>query len=150
MKDIAIKELRRKLEVAKKEKDVIQLTIEKLKNASKGLNKLIECQIVGSYKKGLVYESNNAVPSPYTRNFMPPKPDLSYTCLDEFAVKPVVENDEEKNVTQPKIVKKTVRPSIVKKKFVKPRQQEKHVRKTVKKVKHNRENPHRPRGNQRN
>nr|GEU30598.1 reverse transcriptase domain-containing protein [Tanacetum cinerariifolium] len=34
--------LRRKLEIAQKEKDEIQLTVDKLKNASKGLNKLIE------------------------------------------------------------------------------------------------------------
>nr|GEW23267.1 ribonuclease H-like domain-containing protein [Tanacetum cinerariifolium] len=73
-------------------------------------------------------------------NFMPPKPDLSYIGLDEFTVKPVVENkssdeetkaarkntdapiikewvsdDEEKNMTPPKIFKKIVKPSIVKK-----------------------------------
>nr|GEW03707.1 hypothetical protein [Tanacetum cinerariifolium] len=35
MKDIAIKELRRKLELAQKEKDNIQLTVDKLENASK-------------------------------------------------------------------------------------------------------------------
>nr|GEW87294.1 putative ribonuclease H-like domain-containing protein [Tanacetum cinerariifolium] len=46
--------------------------------------------------------------------------------------------DEEKNVTQPKIEKKIVRPNIVKKEFVKPRQQEKTARKTIKKVEHNR------------
>nr|GEX25668.1 ribonuclease H-like domain-containing protein [Tanacetum cinerariifolium] len=162
MKDIAIKELRRKLEVAQKEKNGIQLTIDKLENTSKGLNKLMECQIVDNCKKGLGYKSYNAVPPPYTGNFMPLKPDLSYTGLDEFAVKHVVENkssqektkvvrkntdapiiknwvsdDEEKNVTQPKIVKKIVRPSIVKKEFVKPRQQEKIARKTIKKVEHN-------------
>nr|GFD15471.1 hypothetical protein [Tanacetum cinerariifolium] len=57
---------------------------------------------------------------------------------------------KEENVTQPKIVKKTVRPNIVKKEFVKPRQQEKTARKTVKKVEYNRQNTHRPRGNQRN
>nr|GEX24663.1 ribosomal protein L7Ae/L30e/S12e/Gadd45 [Tanacetum cinerariifolium] len=92
--------------------------------------------------------------------------------LDEFANKPVVKNksskeetkavrkntnaliikewvsdDEEENVTQPKIVKKKVKPSIVKKDFVKPRQQEKTTRKIVKKVEHNRKNTHRPRGN---
>nr|GEU90445.1 ribonuclease H-like domain-containing protein [Tanacetum cinerariifolium] len=44
------------------------------------------------------------------------------------------DGDEEENVTQPKIVKKTVRPRIVKKEFVKPRQQEKTARKTVKKT----------------
>ncbi|GKB42694.1 hypothetical protein Tco_0887636, partial [Tanacetum coccineum] len=34
----------------------------------------------------------NEVPPPYTGNFMPPTPDLSFTSLDEFANKPVVEN----------------------------------------------------------
>nr|GEX99052.1 hypothetical protein [Tanacetum cinerariifolium] len=48
--------------------------------------------IVDNCKKGLEYENYNAVSPPYTGNFMPPKPDLSYTGLDEFAVKPVVEN----------------------------------------------------------
>nr|GFB09693.1 hypothetical protein [Tanacetum cinerariifolium] len=148
MKEIAIKELRRKLEVAQKEKDGIQLTVDKLENASKGLNNLIKCQIVDNCKKGLGYKNYNAVSPPYTRNFMPPKPDLSYTSLDEFANKPIAENtksskeeskavrknndapiikewvsdDEENNVTQPNIVKKTVQPNIVKKEFVRPRQ----------------------------
>nr|GEX73452.1 retrovirus-related Pol polyprotein from transposon TNT 1-94 [Tanacetum cinerariifolium] len=81
------------------------------------------------------------VPPPYIRNFMPPKLDLSFTALDEF--KPEVENNhvksseeetkvvrknndapiieervldnEEEELTQPKIEKKTVRPNIVKK-----------------------------------
>nr|GEU68648.1 hypothetical protein [Tanacetum cinerariifolium] len=56
----------------------------------------------------------------------------------------VLDNEEE-NVTQPKIEKKIVRPSIVKKEFVKPRQQEKSARKTIEKVEHNRQNTHRPR-----
>nr|GEU61434.1 ribonuclease H-like domain-containing protein [Tanacetum cinerariifolium] len=79
--------------------------------------------------------------------------------LDEFANKPEVENKhikssevetkavrknadaliskewvsdyEEENVAQHKIVKKTVKPSIVKKEFVKPREQEKTARKTI-------------------
>ncbi|GKA14595.1 hypothetical protein Tco_0694241 [Tanacetum coccineum] len=50
---------------------------------------LLKCQIVDNCKKGLGY---NAVPPPYTGNFMPPKPDLSFTGLDEFANKHVVEN----------------------------------------------------------
>nr|GEU44132.1 hypothetical protein [Tanacetum cinerariifolium] len=40
----------------------------------------------------LGYENYNAVPPPYTGNFMPPTPDLSFTGLDEFVNKPVVEN----------------------------------------------------------
>nr|GEX22377.1 hypothetical protein [Tanacetum cinerariifolium] len=75
-------------------------------------------------------------------NFMPPTPDFSVTGLDGFVNKPVVENykaistkeepkvvrknddaliieewvlgDKEEDVSQPKIKKKTIRPSIVK------------------------------------
>ncbi|GKB44437.1 hypothetical protein Tco_0889379 [Tanacetum coccineum] len=86
-----------------KRKDGIQFNVDKFENASKSLNKLIECQIVDHCKKGLGY---NAVPPPYTGNFMPPTPDLSFTGLDEFVNKPVVENrksDEEVS----KVVKKS-------------------------------------------
>ncbi|GJS69869.1 ribonuclease H-like domain-containing protein [Tanacetum coccineum] len=81
---------------------------------------------------------DDLVPPPYTGNFMPLTPDLSFTGLDEFDNKPVVENkksdeevsklvrksvdspiiknwvldSEEENVSQTKTEKKTVRPSI--------------------------------------
>ncbi|GJX68971.1 hypothetical protein Tco_0304698 [Tanacetum coccineum] len=175
--EITIRELRKKLEIVLK-KDGIQLNVDKLEHASKSLNKLIECQIVDNCKKGLDYENYNAVPPPYIGNFMPPTPDLSFTSLDKFVNEPVVENckaisseeepkvvrknddaliieewvsdDEEKDVSQPKTKKKTVRPSIVKKEFVKSKQQEKTARKTVKQVEQHRQNTHSPRGNQRN
>nr|GEV17814.1 hypothetical protein [Tanacetum cinerariifolium] len=51
-----------------------------------------DSEIVDICKKGLGYENYNVVPPPYTENFMPPKPDLSFTGLDEFVNKPVVEN----------------------------------------------------------
>ncbi|GJW71008.1 ribonuclease H-like domain-containing protein [Tanacetum coccineum] len=176
--EITIRELRKKLEKIQKEKDSIQFNVDKFENASKSLNKLIECQIVDNCKKGLGYEKYNAVPPPYTGNFMPPTPDLSFTGLDEFVNKPVVENrksdeevskvvrksddspiikdwvsdSEEENVSQTKTEKKivTVRPSIVKKEFVKSKQQEKTARKTIKQVEQHRKNTHSPRGNQRN
>ncbi|GJV11241.1 putative ribonuclease H-like domain-containing protein [Tanacetum coccineum] len=142
------RELRRSLKtVQREEKMVIQLNVDKFEHASKSLNKLIDCQIVDNCKKGLGYENYNAVPPPYTRNFMPPAPDLSFTGLDEFVNKPVVENSkamsskeepkvvrkyddapsikewvsdyEEEDVSQPKTEKKIVRPSTVKKEFVK-------------------------------
>ncbi|GJW55665.1 putative ribonuclease H-like domain-containing protein [Tanacetum coccineum] len=90
--EITIRELMKKLEIVQKEKDGIQFNVDKFEHASKSLNKLIECQIVDNCKKGLSYENYNAVPPPYTRNFMPPTPDLSFTGLDEFVNKPVVEN----------------------------------------------------------
>ncbi|GJW81777.1 ribonuclease H-like domain-containing protein [Tanacetum coccineum] len=96
--EITIRELRKKLEKIQKEKDSIQFNVDKFENASKSLDKLIECQIVDNCKKGLGYEKYNAVPPPYTGNFMPPTPDLSFTGLDEFVNKPVVKNrksDEE-------------------------------------------------------
>nr|GFA93130.1 hypothetical protein [Tanacetum cinerariifolium] len=85
--EITIKDLRKKLETIEREKDGIQLTVEKLENASKSLNKLIDSQIMDNCKKGLGY---NAVPPPHTDLLMPPKPDLSYIGLEEFTSEPVV------------------------------------------------------------
>ncbi|GJX11567.1 putative ribonuclease H-like domain-containing protein [Tanacetum coccineum] len=54
----------------------------------------------------------NAVPPPYTGNFMPPKPDLSFSGLKEFVnepivKKPVVETSEAKaSADEPKVVRK--------------------------------------------
>ncbi|GKD16255.1 hypothetical protein Tco_1205413 [Tanacetum coccineum] len=159
--EITIGELRKKLEMVQKEKDGIQFNVDKFENECKSLNKIIESQIIDNCKKGLGY---NTVPSPLTGNFMPPKPNLSFTGLEEFTnepvvIKPIVKNseakaseakpkavrknnvapiieewvsdDEEKDVSQPKIEKKTVRPSIAKIEFVKPKQQKKTARKTV-------------------
>ncbi|GJX81575.1 hypothetical protein Tco_0331056 [Tanacetum coccineum] len=91
---------------------------------------------------------------------MPLTHDLSFTSLDEFVNEHVVENgkamssekepkivkknddapiieewvsdDEEEDVSLPKIEKKTIRPSLVKKESVKSKQQEKTTRKTIK------------------
>ncbi|GJY06720.1 putative ribonuclease H-like domain-containing protein [Tanacetum coccineum] len=146
--EITIGELRKKLEIVQKEKDGIQFNVDKLENASKSLNKIIKSQIVDNCNKGLCY---NAVPPPLIGNFIPLKPDLSFTGLEEFTnepvvIKPVVKNSEakaseakpkavrknngtpiiedwvldseEEDVTQPKIEKKTAKPSFVKIDFV--------------------------------
>ncbi|GJT82084.1 putative ribonuclease H-like domain-containing protein, partial [Tanacetum coccineum] len=68
---------------------------------------------------------------------------------DAPSIKEWVSDDEEEDMSQPKIKKKTVRPSIVKKEFVKYKQ-EKTARKTAKQVEQHRQNTHSPRGNQRN
>ncbi|GJU97826.1 hypothetical protein Tco_1327097 [Tanacetum coccineum] len=149
-------------DLKKSELMVLGYRTDKFEHASKSLNKLIECQIVDNFQKGLGYENYNAAPPPYTGNFMPPTPDLSFTGLDEFVNKHVVENykamsskeepkvvrkyddapsiekwvldDEEENVTQPKTKKKIVRPSIVKNEFVKSKQQEKLLGKPLNKL----------------
>ncbi|GJR34602.1 putative ribonuclease H-like domain-containing protein [Tanacetum coccineum] len=73
-----------------------------------------DIKIVDKCKTGLGY---NAVPPPYIGNFMPPKPDLSYSGLEEFVnepivseptvKKPVVETSEAKaSADKPKAVRK--------------------------------------------
>nr|GEX64150.1 hypothetical protein [Tanacetum cinerariifolium] len=102
--EITIRELRKKLETIQKEKDGIQLTVEKLKNASKNLNKLINSQIIDNCKKALGY---NAILPPHIGLFMPPKHDLSYIGLEEFTSELAVETLNAKTSEDvPKVVKK--------------------------------------------
>ncbi|GJZ99492.1 ribonuclease H-like domain-containing protein [Tanacetum coccineum] len=121
LREVAITELRRKLELAQKQKDEIQLTVENFENSSKSLSKLIDCQIVDKCKTGLGY---NVVPPPYTGNFMPPKPDLSFSGLEEFmnepivseptVKKPVVETSEAKACAdKSKVVRKNFGPPLI-------------------------------------
>ncbi|GKB08689.1 putative ribonuclease H-like domain-containing protein [Tanacetum coccineum] len=46
-----------------------------------------DIKIVDKYKTSLGY---NVVPPPYIGNFMPPKPDLSFSSLEEFVNEPIV------------------------------------------------------------
>ncbi|GKA21198.1 ribonuclease H-like domain-containing protein [Tanacetum coccineum] len=177
LRDLDIVELKRKLELAIKEKDEVQLTVKKFKNSSKSLSKHLESQIIDNCKTGLGY---NVVPPPYTGNFMPPKLDLVYLSLDDFVEvnesvsepvveKPTVKTNEPKNARKengapiiedwvseseeedfPKI--KTVemfnKPSFAKINFVKSTKKIKSPRNTS--VDKNRQNTPTLRGNKRN
>ncbi|GJX20895.1 hypothetical protein Tco_0223572 [Tanacetum coccineum] len=101
LRDLDITELKKKLGLATKEQDKVQLTVQKFENSSKSLSKLLDIQIMDKCKTGLGY---NVVPPPYTKNFMPPKPDLVYPSLDEFTKKLVVEAKTSKE--KPKEVRK--------------------------------------------
>ncbi|GJT82897.1 hypothetical protein Tco_1057239, partial [Tanacetum coccineum] len=157
--DWSLESVEARLLVYKKNKSIyeedIKLTVENFENSSKSLSKLIDCQIVDKCKTGLGY---NVVPPPYTGNFMPPKPNMSFSSLKEFTsepivIKPIVEkseakateakpgapviddwvsDSEEENVSQTKIEKKTAKPSFVKIDFVKAKQTNKTNRKTAK------------------
>ncbi|GKA16228.1 hypothetical protein Tco_0695975 [Tanacetum coccineum] len=152
LRDLDITELKRKLELATKEKDEVQLTVQKFENSSKSLSKLLDSQIMDKCKIGLGY---NAVPPPYTGNFMPPKPDLVYPSLDDFVdvnesvsesvvEKPTVETNEPKTARKENgapIIKdwvseseeedepkfQTVKPNFTKIEFVKPKTNKKLV-----------------------
>nr|GEU64029.1 putative ribonuclease H-like domain-containing protein [Tanacetum cinerariifolium] len=100
LRDKAITELRQNFKKHKKEKDDLKLTLEKfVKGSSKNLSRLLDSQQSDKSKTRLGYDSqgvdsqvlenqvndkNNtgegyhAVLPPYTRNFMPPKPDLVF------------------------------------------------------------------------
>ncbi|GJY80537.1 reverse transcriptase domain-containing protein [Tanacetum coccineum] len=66
---------------------------------------LVSCEGLGGY---------NWIPPPYTGNFMPPKPDLSFIGLDEFVNEPIVENCKTKSSEEEsKVVKKSDDASII-------------------------------------
>ncbi|GJT30833.1 putative ribonuclease H-like domain-containing protein [Tanacetum coccineum] len=124
----------------------LELVEEKLEFYKK--NESIYAEKINGLKWDIQVGEITIISPPYTGNFMPPTPDLSFTGLDEFVNKPVVENrnsneevseivrknddaliikewvsdSEEENVSRPKTEKKTVKPSIAKIEFVKPNQ----------------------------
>ncbi|GJT78154.1 hypothetical protein Tco_1044879 [Tanacetum coccineum] len=127
--EIAIGELRKKLEIVQKEKHGTQLNVDKFEHASKSLNKFIECQIVDNcrYDKFVnepVFENSKAMSSEEELKVVRKNDDAP--IIEEWVL-----NDEEEDVSQHKTEKKIVRPSIIKKEFVKCKQQEKTARKTV-------------------
>nr|GEU39261.1 hypothetical protein [Tanacetum cinerariifolium] len=83
LRDNALTKLRKKLEKAKKERDEIKITLEKFENSTKTLNKMLDSQVNDKNKTGVGY---HAVPLLYTGNFMPPKPNLILTDVDEYVV----------------------------------------------------------------
>ncbi|GJT99662.1 ribonuclease H-like domain-containing protein [Tanacetum coccineum] len=159
LRDLDITDLKRKLELATKEKEKVQLTVQKFENSSKSLNKLLDSQIMDKCKTGLGY---NVVPPPYIRNFMPPKPDLVYPGLDDFVevnesvsdsivekptaktnephtarkengaliIEDWVSDSDEENVPKVKTVEMFNKPSFSKINFVKSTEQVKSPRKT--------------------
>ncbi|GJS60097.1 putative ribonuclease H-like domain-containing protein [Tanacetum coccineum] len=113
VKDISIKDLKNQLEETLKEKDDLKLKLEKFEDSSKNLTKLINSQISAKDKAGLG-EGFHAVPPPYTGNYMPSRPDLSFAGLDDSVYKTKVSETittasktSKDNLEKPK----TVRPS---------------------------------------
>ncbi|GJW53777.1 ribonuclease H-like domain-containing protein [Tanacetum coccineum] len=135
------------------------------------LDKLIRSQILDKTRKGVGFINYNAVPPPPTGLFSPTNLDLSYSGLEEFqqlefegygpkpskSVSEDISNEVrespdaplvEELVSDDKLEKKTVFPTVAKIEFVRPKQQEKPVRKPVKYAEMYMSQS--PRGNQRN
>ncbi|GJW68162.1 hypothetical protein Tco_0122586 [Tanacetum coccineum] len=154
-KDSEISMLKSQFEKLKQEKESNQLKIENFDNASKSLDKLIGSKITDKSRKGVGFVSYNVVLPPHTGLFSPPNLDLSYSGLEEFqqpefegygpktskSVSEDIFNEVresldvlfvEELVSNDKLEKKTVFPTVVKLELVRPKQQEKLVRKPVK------------------
>ncbi|GKD36699.1 hypothetical protein Tco_1256906 [Tanacetum coccineum] len=139
LREVAITKLRRKLELAQKQKDEIQLTVEKFENSSKSLSKLIDCWIFDKCKieefvnerivseptvKKPIVETSEAKastdkPKVVRKNFGPP-------LIEDW-----ISDSEDEAESKPKIEKKTVKPSFAKIEFVKSKEQVKSPRKTT-------------------
>ncbi|GKF35854.1 hypothetical protein Tco_0112612, partial [Tanacetum coccineum] len=75
------------------EKDDLKLKLEKFEESSKNLTKLINSQIIAKDKAGLG-KGFHAVPPPYTGNYMPSRPGLSFAGLDDSVYKTKVSETE--------------------------------------------------------
>ncbi|GJW58943.1 putative ribonuclease H-like domain-containing protein [Tanacetum coccineum] len=157
LRDNALVENKKKLEKAEKERDELKLKLENFQNSSKSLNNLLESQVSDKVKTGLGYNAAtseldsfvsssemlknqenaksksdkgyHAVPPPYTGNYMPPKPDLTF--IDEHVesksldvVSNIVSSDvktfESKLETVDKSVSNTVESNTVRKENFSP------------------------------
>nr|GEZ00897.1 hypothetical protein [Tanacetum cinerariifolium] len=77
-----IESLTKELELIKKEKEGLESKLTGFQTASKDLDSLLESQRLDKNKEGLGY---SAVPPPPAQVYSPPKKDLSWTGLLEFA-----------------------------------------------------------------
>ncbi|GJY77470.1 ribonuclease H-like domain-containing protein [Tanacetum coccineum] len=164
LRDNDLTEVRKKFEKTKKERDDLKPTLEKFKNSSKNLSKLLEIQVNDKYKTG---EGYHAVPPPYTRNFMPPKPNLVLVDEEEYVFsesitsvpavatskvktselkpkyvsEPLIEdwisNSEDENETEFK--SKQRKPSFASVEFVKSNEHVKIPRESVEKIENNKQ-----------
>nr|GEX43075.1 hypothetical protein [Tanacetum cinerariifolium] len=95
-------------------------------NKSEVLNNVVDScesdwddnQVNDGFKKG---EGYHVVPPPYTRNYMPPRADLSFIGLDNSVFKSKESDCEDEYMFEPKEAKKTLKPSLEKIKFVNAR-----------------------------
>ncbi|GKB09141.1 ribonuclease H-like domain-containing protein [Tanacetum coccineum] len=148
LRDLDITELKRKLELATKEKDEVQLTVQKFENSSKNLSKLLDRQIMDNLDDFVdvnesVSESVVEKPTVETN-----EPETARKENGAPIIKDWVSDSDEENVPKVKTVKMFNKPSFAKINFVKSTEQVKSPRKTS--VDKNRQNTPSPRGNKRN
>ncbi|GKE38159.1 hypothetical protein Tco_1461564, partial [Tanacetum coccineum] len=122
LREVAITELRRKLDLAQKQKDEIKLTVENFENSSKNLSKLIDCQIVDKCKTE-EFTSEPIVIKPIVEKSEAKASEAKPKAVRKNNGAPIIEDwvsdSDEENVSQTKIEKKIVKPSFAKIEFIK-------------------------------
>ncbi|GJR82024.1 putative ribonuclease H-like domain-containing protein [Tanacetum coccineum] len=143
-----------------KKRDDLKLTLEKFKNSSKNLSKLLDIQVSDKFKTGVgddsqVFDSQmndkyksgegyHVVPPFYTGNFMPPKPDLVLAATSEVKTseskpksvsEPLIEDwiSDSENENEIEFKSRQRKLSNAKVKFVKSNEHVKSSRESVKK-----------------
>ncbi|GKA54799.1 putative ribonuclease H-like domain-containing protein [Tanacetum coccineum] len=89
LRDLNITEIKRKLELAIKEKDEVQLTVQKFENSSKNLSKLLDRQIMDKCKTGLGYNADVCVDRA-SNDFV----DVNESVSKSVVEKPTLETNE--------------------------------------------------------
>ncbi|GKC01999.1 ribonuclease H-like domain-containing protein, partial [Tanacetum coccineum] len=154
LRDNALTELRNKFEKVKKERDDLKPTLEKFKNSSKNISKLLEIQVSDKFKTGLGYDSQvvdsqvfdsqeeyvfsesvTSVPAVATSKVktIESKPN----SVSEPLIEDWISDSEDKNETEFK--SKQRKPSFSKVEFVKSNEHVKTPRESVKKVENNKQ-----------
>nr|GEW57966.1 retrovirus-related Pol polyprotein from transposon TNT 1-94 [Tanacetum cinerariifolium] len=87
VRDNSIIELKNQLEEYLKEEDNLKLKLEKFETSSRNLTNLINSQLSS---KDMTGEGYHAVPPLYTGNFMPLRPDMCFTGLDDSVFKSAI------------------------------------------------------------
>ncbi|GJU20440.1 hypothetical protein Tco_1153782 [Tanacetum coccineum] len=122
LREVAITELRRKLELAQKQKDEIQLTVENFENSSKSLSKLLD------FSEPIVKKPEVETSEAKTNA---DKPKVVRKTNGALITEEWVSDSEDEDELMPKIEKKIVKPSFAKIEFVKSKEQVKSPRKTT-------------------
>ncbi|GKE22132.1 ribonuclease H-like domain-containing protein [Tanacetum coccineum] len=169
LRDNALTKLRKKFKKAEIERDDLKLTLEKFRNSSKNLSKLLEIQVSDKFKTGVGYDSQVVDSQVFDSQVNDSElvtniPDVATSesktseskpkSVGEPLIEDWISDSEDKNETGFK--SKQRKPSFAKIEFVKSNEHVKTPRESVKKVENNkqakypRKNSQSPRANQRN
>nr|GEW99998.1 hypothetical protein [Tanacetum cinerariifolium] len=109
LRDNALVELRKKFKKAEQDRDELKLKLKKFQTSSKNLNVSMPTSPVHDrYKSG---EGYHDVPLPYTRTFMPPKPDFFYDAPTAHETVSIVLNVKPRTTKPNKDLSRSNRPS---------------------------------------